>query len=154
MESLNFTQGIFDNLEFWHWWVFAIVLVILEVFSPGAFFMWMGAAAGISGLALLVMPEMSWEMQFIIFAVTSIIAILVGRTFFNRKSANTDDPTLRQLENELTGNVYTVEKPIINGSGRIQVGESTWKAEGPDCDAGSSVKVVGVKGAVLVVELV
>ncbi len=150
MESL--TNGIFDNLEFWHWWVFAIVLIILEVFSPGAFFMWMGAAAGVSGLALLAMPELSWQIQFVIFAATSIAAILVGKTFFNRKSANTDDPTMSQLKSELTGNTYVVEKPIINGSGRIQVGESTWKAQGPDCAAGSSVKVVGVKGAVLMVE--
>ena len=148
----NLTNGIFDNLQFWHWWVFAIVLVILEVFSPGAFFMWMGAAAATTGMALLVMPDMSWQLQFIIFATASIIAILVGRTFFNRKSANTDDPTLSQLESELTGKIYTVEKAIINGSGRVQVGESTWKAQGPDCAEGSSVKVVGVKGAVLVVE--
>lgn len=154
MDDLNFTQGIFDNLQYWHWLVFGIVLVILEIFSPGAFFMWMGAAAGATGLALMVMPEMSWQIQFILFSVVSIAAILVGRTFFNRKSANTDDPTLSQLESELTGNVYIVEKPIINGSGRIQVGESTWKAQGPDCDAGSSVKVVGVKGAVLIVETV
>ena len=154
MEGFNLTQGIFDNLQFWHWWVFSIVLVILEVFSPGAFFMWMGAAAGAVGVALLVMPHMSWQTQFIIFAVASIAAILLGRTFFNRKSANTDDPTLSQLESELTGNVYTVEKAIINGSGRVQVGESTWKAQGPDCEAGASVKVVGVKGAVLVVESV
>ena len=150
MESL--TQGIFDNLEFWHWWVFAIVLIILEVFSPGAFFMWMGAAAGVTGLTLLIVPELSWQMQFVIFAVMSIAAILIGKTFFNRKSANIADPTLSQLETELTGNIYTVEKPIINGSGRIQVGESTWKAQGPDCEAGSPVKVVGVRGAVLVVE--
>jgi len=150
MESL--TQGIFDNLEFWHWWVFAVLLIILEVFSPGAFFMWMGAAAGVTGLTLLVLPDLSWQMQFVIFAAMSIVAILVGKTFFNRKSANIDDPTLSQLETELIGNTYKVEKPIVNGSGRIQVGESTWKAQGPDCKAGSSVKVVSVQGAVLVVE--
>ena len=73
MESL--THGIFDNLEFWHWWVFAIVLVILEVFSPGAFFMWMGAAAGVTGLSLLVMPELSWQTQFVIFAIMSLSLI-------------------------------------------------------------------------------
>lgn len=148
----NLTNGLFDNLQFWHWWVFAIVLVILEVFSPGAFFMWLGAAAGATGLALLVLPDMSWEIQFIIFAGMSIVAILVGRTFFSRKSVNTDDPTLSQLEQELTGKICEVEKAIINGSGRVKVGESTWKAQGPDCEAGSSVKVVGVQGAVLLVE--
>lgn len=151
MEGL--TNGIFDNLQFWHWWVFAIVLIILEVFSPSAFFMWMGAAAGVTGLVLLVLPEMSWQIQFILFSVASIASILVGRTFFSRKSANTDDPTLSQLEHELTGNLYEVEKAIVNGSGRVKVGESTWKAQGPDCKAGKSVRVVGVKGAVLLVEL-
>ena len=150
MQSL--TNGLFDDLQFWHWWVFAIVLVILEVFSPAAFFMWMGIAAGAPGLALLVLPEMSWQLQFILFSVASIVAILVGRTFFSRKSANTDDPTLSQLEHELTGKTYEVEKAIINGSGRVKVGESTWKAQGPDCEAGASVRVVGVKGAVLLVE--
>jgi len=150
MEGL--TNGLFDNLQFWHWFVFAIVLIILEVFSPSAFFMWLGAAAGATGLALLILPEMSWQIQFIIFSVASIASILVGRTFFSRKSANTDDPTLSQLEHELTGKIYEVEKAIINGSGRVKVGESTWKAQGSDCDAGASVKVVGVKGAVLLVE--
>jgi len=149
----GFTQGIFDNLEFWHWWVFAIVLVILEVFAPSAFFVWMGAAAGVTGLVLLAIPDMSWQIQFIVFSVISIAAILLGRTFFNRPEINTDDPTLSQLESELTGNIYTVEKAIVNGSGRIQVGESTWKAQGPDCAAGDSVKVIGVQGAVLLVEL-
>ena len=150
MEGL--TNGLFDNLQFWHWWVFAIVLIILEVFSPAAFFMWMGAAAGVTGTVLLMTPEISWQIQFIIFAVASIASILVGRTFFSRKSANTDDPTLSQLEQELTGKIYEVEKAIINGSGRVKVGESTWKAQGPDSEAGTSVKVVGVQGAVLLVE--
>lgn len=148
----NLTQGIFDNLEFWHWWVFSIALIVLEIFSPGAFFMWMGAAAGVSGLALLLMPELSWQIQFVIFSITSIAAILLGKTFFNRKSANIEDPTLSQLENELIGSSYVVEQSIINGNGRVQVGESTWKAQGPDCEKGSSVKVVNVQGAVLVVE--
>jgi len=150
MEGL--THGIFDNLLYWHWWVFAIVLVILEVFSPGAFFMWMGVASGATGLVLLIFPEMSWQIQFILFAAASIAAILIGRTFFNRKSGNTEDPTLSQLEHELTGKICEVEKAIINGSGRVKVGESTWKAQGPDCEAGKSVRVTGVKGAVLLVE--
>jgi len=90
MESV--TSGIFDNLRFWHWWIFAIILIILEIFSPGAFFMWLGAAAGVSGVALLVMPELSWQIQFIIFAVASVVAILLGKAFFNRESAWENQP--------------------------------------------------------------
>ena len=37
----------FDVFDYWHWWVLAILLFILEVFSPAAFFIWIGLAAGI-----------------------------------------------------------------------------------------------------------
>lgn len=144
--------GIFDNLQFWHWLVFGIILVILEIFSPAAFFMWMGAAAGVTGLALLAIPEISWEMQFVIFSIASIVAVLLGRIFFGRKEINIDDPTISQIESELMGNIYTVEKAIQNGAGRIIVGESTWKAVGPDCDVDSKVRVVAVKGSILEVQ--
>ena len=146
-------NGIFDNLLYWHWWLFAIVLIIAEVFSAGAFFIWMGIAAIITGIVLLVMPELSWQAQFILFAIFSIIAILVGRSFFNRNEINTEDPTaLDGQHDSLLGKTFTVEQAIINGSGRIKVGESTWKASGPDCKVGSPVRVVAIEGAELIVE--
>ncbi len=147
-------EGIFDNLQFWHWWLFAIVLLILEVFTPGAFFMWLGAAAGVTGFVLLLIPDMGWQLQFIIFAVFSIVTIFLGRAFFNREDINTEDPTVGELEKNLIGKVFEVEKAIRNGSGRVKVGESTWKASGPDCEVGASVRVVSVNGAELIVELV
>ena len=147
-------DGIFDNLLYWHWWLFAITLIILEIFSAGAFFIWMGVAAAVTGLVLLVLPEMSWEVQFTIFAAASIAAIVIGRSFFNRKDINTEDPTLSELESSFMGKTFAVEQAIINGSGRIKVGESTWKANGPDCAVGKSVRVVAVDGAELIVELV
>jgi len=145
-------DGIFDNLLYWHWWLFAIALIIVEVFSAGAFFIWMGVAAILTGFVLLVMPEMSWQIQFILFSILSIVAILVGRSFFNRKEINTEDPTLSSQETSLIGKTFAVEQAIINGSGRVKVGESTWKANGPDCNVGSSVKVVAIDGAELIVE--
>jgi hypothetical protein len=145
-------NGIFDNLVFWHWWVFAIVLLILEILTPGAFFMWMSAAAGVIGAILIAAPELSWQAQFIIFAVTSIVAIIAGKAWFSRNPIDTDMPLLNEREDELIGKVFRVEQAIVNGSGRINVGESTWKANGPDCKIGKSVRVTGVDGAELTVE--
>lgn len=145
-------NGIFDNLVFWHWWVFAIILLILEIFTPGAFFMWMSAAAGVIGAILLVAPELSWQIQFVTFAVTSIVAIIAGKAWFSRNPIDTDMPSLNAREDELIGKVFKVEQAIVNGSGRIKVGESTWKANGPDCETGTSVRVTGVNGAELIIE--
>lgn len=145
-------SGIFDNLLFWHWWVFAIVLLILEIFTPGAFFMWMSAAAGVIGLTLLALPDISWQTQFVLFAVTSIIAIILGRSWFHKNPISTEMPSLNQREDDLIGKTYKVEQAIVNGSGRVKVGESTWKANGADCKAGTTVRVIGVNGAELQVE--
>ncbi len=146
--------GIFDNQVYWHWWIFAIILLILEIFTPGAFFMWMSAAAGLIGIILLAVPELSWQTQFIIFAITSVIAIIAGKMWFTRNPINTEMPSLNSREDELIGRVLEVEQAIINGSGRVKVGESTWKANGPDCKIGASVRVVSVSGAELMVETI
>ena len=147
-------NGIFDNLLFWHWWVFAIILLILEVFTPGAFFMWMGLAAVVTGFFSLIFIDLNWQLQFVLFAISSIATILLGRIFFNRKEINTEDPTLSQLESELIGKIVVVEIAIKNGSGRVKVGDTTWKAKGADYDAGTSVKVVAVNGTDLMVEAI
>ena len=145
-------NGLFDHLEFWHWWIFAIILFILEVFSPGAFFVWMGTAAGVTGLALLVIPSMSWELQFIIFSIFSVVSILVGRTYFHREASQIEDPTLSELETSLIGKSCEVETSIRNGSGRVKLGDTTWKASGPDAEVGESVTIVRVNGAELIIE--
>ncbi len=146
------TSGIFDNLHFWHWWVFAIVLFILEMLSPGVFLMWIGFAAVITGAILLVLPDIAWQTQFIIFAVAGILSVIAGRMWFQRNPIATDQPALNERSNDLIGNIYEVQQAIKNGEGRIKVGESTWKAIGPDCPAGSKVRVISVNGAIAKVE--
>ena len=146
------TSGIFDHLQFWHWWIFAIVLFILEMLSPGVFLMWIGFAAAATGAILLVLPDMAWQTQFIIFAVAGILAVIAGRMWFQHHPIVTDQPTLNERSDDLIGKVYEVQQAIKNGEGRIKVGESTWKAIGPDCPEGSQVRVISVNGAILKVE--
>jgi membrane protein implicated in regulation of membrane protease activity len=44
-------------------------------------------------------------------------------------------------------------EPIVNGSGRAKVRDSTWQVRGPDAPAGARVRVTGVAdGVVLTVE--
>lgn len=146
--------GMFDNLVYWHWWILAITLLILEIFAPGAFFMWMAAAAGITGLVVLAIPDLSWQLQFVIFSVTSIVAIFAGYKWFRRNPIASDQPSIGKRSDDLIGQTYQVEQAIINGTGRIKVADSTWKAIGPDCAAGSKVRVIAVDAAIVSVELV
>ena len=146
-------DGLFDYLAWWHWWIFAVLFLILEIFSPAAFFMWMGFAAAVTGLVVLVMP-MSWEMQFLLFAVLSVASILIGRTYFRRNPIESEQPIINERGQQLIGKTAVVENPIVNGKGRIHLGETTWSVSGPDAEAGQKVRIVGAEGAVLKVELV
>ena len=53
----------FSHVVHWTWWIIAVVLIILEVSAPGTFFLWMGVSAGMVGFALLLVPELAWELQ-------------------------------------------------------------------------------------------
>lgn len=138
-------------VEYWHWWVLGVVLLILEVFSPGAFFLWLGLAAGVVGIALLVLPDLGWQLQLLLFAVLSVVSIVVGRIWLKRHPIETDLPTLNRRGEQYIGRVFTLEVPVVNGNGKIRVDDTTWKIRGDDRPPGSRVRVTGVDGTVLLV---
>ena len=78
--SVMSLTAILALAKFWHWWIAGVLLLIVEVAVPGAFFLWMGVAAFITGLTMAVFPSMGWEYQFLIFAAFSVISIVVSRT--------------------------------------------------------------------------
>ena len=144
--------GWLDVLGPWHWFVASVVLIILEVFSPAAFFLWLGIAAACVGLVLMIWPELSWPMQVILFALFSLTSVVLGRSYLKRHPIATDEPTLNRRGEQYVGRVFTLLEPVVNGQGKIRVDDTTWKISGADCPAGTKVRVTGVDGVVLRVE--
>ena len=143
-----------EHLDFWHWWVLGIILIILELFLPGAFFLWMGIAAGLVGLLLVVVPSLAWQYQIIWFAILSVVSIVVWRIYLNKHPTPTDKPTLNKRGEQYVGRTFTLDEPIVNGVGKIRVDDTMWKIEGEDCAGGTRVQVTQVNGAVLRVNAV
>ena len=85
-----------DQLTHWHWFILAAALIIMEVFAPGAFFLWLGLAAAAVGGIVYLAPDMGWEYQVLIFSVLSVISIVIWRRFFRQKPADTDQPALNR----------------------------------------------------------
>lgn len=145
---------LLQQVEYWHWLILAVVLVVLEVFSPGVFFLWMALAAVVTGLLLMAMPDLSWQVQLVSFALLSMGTIVLARLVLKNHPIHTDLPMLNRRGEQYVGRTFTLEQPIVNGQGKIRVDDSTWKVHGADCPAGTRVKVDGVDGTVLVVEAV
>ena len=141
-----------QQLTYWHWFILAAILIILEVFAPGAFMLWIGIAAGVVGTVLYFVPAMTWEYQFILFSLAAVGSIVAWRSYRNKHPAVTDEPTLNRRGAQYVGRVFTLDAPIVNGVGKIRVDDSTWKIEGADCPAGTKIKVVGIENTVLRVE--
>ena len=140
-----------EALAFWHWWILAVLLLILEVFSPAAFFIWIGLAAGIVGFIAMTVA-LGWKTQILMFAGLSVLSVAMGRMWFKRNPIETDRPNLNRRGHELVGKVFQVEQAITNGTGRIRVGDSTWKVRGADAAVGQKITVVSIESAVLYVE--
>ena len=138
-----------EALEFWHWLVFGVALAIIEVFAPGAFFLWLGISAAVVGSILWLIPGMSWELQVLIFAILSFASVVVARRYLKAHPLETDLPNLNQRGQQYVGRVFTLTAPVVNGRGKIQVDDSTWKITCEDCEAGTKVRINGVDGVVL-----
>lgn len=146
--------SLFQHIDHWSWWILAVALLVLEVFAPGTFFMWMGISAGVVGLLLLIVPGIGWEYQVLIFAGLSVASILIWRSYFRKHPVHTDQPALNRRGQQYVGRTFTLDAPIVNGLGKLRVDDTSWKIEGSDCEAGSKVKVTGVDGVLLKVELI
>ncbi len=137
------------NLEFWHWMVLGVALVIVEVFAPGIFFLWLGISAGIVGVVLWLIPGLDWEYQLLLFAILSVASVVIARRYLTAHPLESDEPNLNLRGHQYVGRTFTLEEPVINGQGKIQVDDSSWKISCDDCDAGTKVVINGVDGVVL-----
>mgnify|MGYP001582706490 CR=1 FL=1 len=141
-----------DNVVFWHWWILAGLLLILELTAPAFFFLWLGIAAAAVGLILLVFPSLGLETQLLLFAIAYIVSVIAWRKYRESRPITTDQPILNRRGHQYIGRVFSLTHPIDNGVGKVTVDDSTWKVKGPDLPAGSHIKVTGVDGVVFLVE--
>ncbi|MCX4188203.1 NfeD family protein [Methylophaga sp. OBS4] len=141
-------------IDFWHWWIFAVVLLIIEILAPSFFALWMAIAAFLTGLALLLAPQLSWEYQLLLFAVLSVLSIVLWRRYYLKNPVVTDQPALNRRGEQYVGRIITLQAPIVDGIGKIKLDDSTWKIQGPDCEAGTKVKITALNNVVFTVEVV
>jgi membrane protein implicated in regulation of membrane protease activity len=147
-------EAFFASIDYWHWWILAGVLLIIEVAAPSFFFLWLSVAAGITGVALLAVPDLGWEYQILLFSGLSILSLTLFKHYQRTHPVTTDQPALNRRGEQYIGRTFTLEAPISNHSGVIRVDDSTWRITGADLPTGTTVTVVGADGVILKVEAV
>lgn len=137
----------------WAWFVIGLILLALELVLPGGWFLWLGAGGIVTGL-LAFIPGVTWPWQVTIFGVLAL-AIVTGWTMISRgRKPRSDRPLLNRRAESYVGHEGELDEPIVDGYGRLRLGDSVWRIAGPDLAAGQRVRVTGAQGPVLTVEAV
>ena len=135
-------------VAFWHWWVLAGLLLVLELTTRVFFFLWLSFAAAAVGFLLLVFPSIPGLPQVVLFALLSLVAVFAWR---RHRAAHPEDTAV-------VGNAprrdlrFALEQPIVDGRGSARIEGVDWRLNGPDLPAGTRVRVVAVEGDTVTVE--
>lgn len=135
----------------WAWLIAAAILFVLELISPGIFFMWFGVAAAVTGL-IVFRYDLDWQWQLVSFAVLSLVTVLFANKYLRRNPLESDRPLLNERAVQLIGQSFDLLDPIVNGRGSVKIGDTIWRVEGPDLPKGVRIKVTGADGTLLKVE--
>ena len=148
----NLLSNLLNN---YGWWLLALVLIGAEVIAPGYFMLWIGIAAGVMGMLTFVLPTMSELVQAIVFAVLAIASCAIYWRFVRPLAElRNDQPLLNRRGERMVGRRVVIVEPIVNGRGKVKVGDGAWLAEGPDLPIGQEVEVTACEGTTLKVRAV
>ena len=137
----------------WFWWALALALFGLEALMPGTFMLWLGFAAVGTGIVHVLAPGIGLAGQWIVFALLSLLAVGIGWWWRKRNPPMlSDQPLLNRRGSQLIGRVFPLDTAIVDGRGRIKVGDAYWQVAGPDLPQGTRVRVELLDGMLLRVD--
>lgn len=146
-------MDFFFLIEPWHWLSLGMLILILEIFGAGGFLLGIGISALLNAVILFLFPGLVWYLQFMIFAVMSVVITLVYWKRFRNFNNKTEQPLLNSRMARLVGRSASLLTPIENGVGKVQIEDALWTVTcDEDLAQGVIVNIVGVDGATLVVK--
>jgi membrane protein implicated in regulation of membrane protease activity len=136
-------------IVFWHWLVVAAVFAVIEVAVPAMVCIWFAVAALGTAATAWLAPDLGWEHQGLIFAALAVASVAIGRMVSTRIQVRPSGPHLNRRAEGYIGRTFTLERPIVDGRGRLRVDDTMWLVEGPDLPAGTRVQVTSVNNTLL-----
>lgn len=127
------------------WFLLGVFFLFAELACPGFILFFFGVGAIITSLAVGQEWIATLEAQLILFIISSVISLLLGRYCFKRffpckSEVNTNDAD----DDDFIGRqAQVVEMITPEQAGRIQLNGSTWKATADTTiEAGTIVKII------------
>ncbi len=137
----------------WHWASLGIILLILEILGTAGFLIGSAIAAFLMSAIISFAPGLDWKWQLAIFSTTAAIFSIIYLKRFAKFNEKSDQPNLNNRAAQHIGKRYILSESIVNGQGRIQVGDTFWKIScDNDLQASTNIEVTGIDGMTLIVK--
>ncbi len=140
------------NLTPWHWLTAAVLLLVIEMLIGSYYLLWVSFAAFLVALVQWIWG-ITWGAQMVLFTVVAILSVIAWYLYDKKRDKSSTRPTLNKRGHQYIGRTFQLSDAIINGVGKIKVDDSTWKVQGKDAPAQTIVKVKGIDGTELIVEI-
>ena len=138
-------------IEWWHWVLGGLGLVLLELALPSFFVIWFGLGALLVGLSMLALPALSLTAQIALWIITSVVLVVLWFSVFKRSQHKT---LIGTAAGEVIGEVgllVSAVAPFQRGKVRFQrplLGAEEWVCMAETAiTAGERVRVVSVEGS-------
>lgn len=138
----------------WAWAILGSILLAVEIMVAGTLYaLWFGIAAFcVAGLLWLV-PDTSYAVQFLVFAVLSLGSLAIWRRFYKKTETHYRVGQAQGEEIGRVGEVVTATGPSQGGTIRFAqglMGSREWVAFSDEpIEAGVQARVVAVEGNTL-----
>lgn len=127
------------------------VILIIEVFGVGGFFLGAGLAALIVAITSLIV-EWSWQWQVFVFAVLAVVFTVIYYKKFRRFNLTSEQPDLNSGSKSYIGREFTVLHDSINQRTKIQIGDALWTVV-IQAKQGQRIRIINAEGLTLYAEL-
>lgn len=139
------------TLEWWHWEIAGLALVLLELAVPAFFVIWFGFGAMLVGLVLLVAPGLALSAQIGVWVLASVAMTVLWFRVFKRSQHKTLVGTAAGEVIGEIGLLVSAVAPFERGKVRFQrpvLGAEEWVCMAESAiAAGERVRVVSVEGS-------
>lgn len=139
-----------ENIMVWIWLAVTVIAIVVEIITPELVSLWF-AIGGIVGIAFSFIPGLPWWGEIIIFAVLSMILLLLLRPmlskYLKRKSLATN------VDRLIGQDIRMITQADFDNLGTAKIGDVVWSVKSENQSsliADEIVRIVAVDGNKLI----
>lgn len=146
--------GFLQGVSPWWWVALAIGLIAIEMLTFSFFLIWPGLAAVVVAVILWIVPDLSGNLQVMLYAIISLVLTLAGRAWVQGR-----EPVSASGLNERSSQMIGRRALVIDGFdrsdlGNVEVDGIRWRARmEPGAEpprSGATLRITGAEGMTLI----